>query len=70
METMKKTLVYSRRPEIRRQRVAQCYVAAWMGGEGSLRGECMCVAESLCSSPGTVTTLFINWLSVQSLSRV
>ena len=33
METMKKTLVYSRRPEIRRQRVAQCYVAAWMGGE-------------------------------------
>ena len=25
----------------------------------------MCMAESLCCSPETVTTLFINWLSVQ-----
>ena len=38
---------------------AQCYVAAWTGGE--FRGEWthVCRAESLCSLPETVTTLLI-----------
>ena len=49
---------------------AHCYVAAWR--ERSLGGEwmhvcvcvcvCVCMAESLCCSPGIVTTLFVNQL--------
>ena len=49
---------------------AQCYVAAWMGGE--LVGEWVHVyfmAEFHCS-PETITTLLICFSSVQSLSCV
>ena len=41
---------------------AQCYLAAWMGGE--FRGEwrhVLCVAESLYRIPETVTTLLIGY---------
>ena len=42
---------------------AQHYVAAWMGGEFVGRmNTCVCMAESLCSSPETITTLFVNQL--------
>jgi len=53
---------------------AQCHVAAWMGGE--FRGEWlhlymyiymyMCMAESLCCSPETITTLLIGCTPVQN----
>ena len=33
---------------------AQCYIAAWMGGE---LDTCMCMAESFCCPPETITTL-------------
>ena len=39
---------------------AQCYIAAWMGGEfgGTMTTcVCVCVAELLCYAPGTITTL-------------
>ena len=38
---------------------AQSYVAAWMGGEfgGEWTCVCVCMAESLCCSPGTIITL-------------
>ena len=34
---------------------AQCYVAAWMGGCA-----CVCLAESLCCAPETITRLLIS----------
>ena len=46
---------------------AQCYVAAWMGGE--LRGEWIhvyCMAESLCCPPVTITTLLISCIPIQN----
>ena len=49
---------------------AQCYVAAWMGGEFGEDGTCICVSESLCHSPEASTTLLISYVCVQSLSRV
>ena len=37
---------------------AQCCVAACMGGEsGSRMDPCICMAESLCCPPETITTL-------------
>ena len=37
---------------------AQCFVAAWMGGESGGRmdpgGDCVCMAESLCCPPETL----------------
>ena len=39
---------------------AQCYVASSMGGE--FGGDCIYMAESLCCSFETITTLFVNWL--------
>ena len=39
---------------------AQCYVEAWMGGEFGGERVCVCMAESLHCSPGTVTTLFVD----------
>ena len=38
---------------------AQCYVAAWMGG-GLGENRYMYMAESLCHSPETITTLLIK----------
>jgi len=43
---------------------AQCYVAAWMGREfGGAMDTCICMAESLCCLPETITMLFVNQLS-------
>jgi len=39
---------------------AQCYVVAWMGGDFGENGTCICMDESLCCSPETVTTLLIR----------
>ena len=39
---------------------AQCYVVAWMGGEFGENGTWICMDESLCCSPETVTTLLIR----------
>ena len=40
---------------------AQCYVAAWMGGDlGGRMDPCICMAESLCCLPETITTLLIG----------
>ena len=41
---------------------AQCYVAAWMGGESGKNVICICMAESLHCTPKTVTTLCFSWL--------
>ena len=41
---------------------AQCYVAAWMGGEST----CVCMAESLCCSHETNTTLLISYTPIQN----
>ena len=39
---------------------AQCYVAAWMGRDlGGRMYTCICMAEFLCCSPETITTLFV-----------
>ena len=39
---------------------AQCYVAAWMGGEFGI-----CMVESLCCSPETITTFLIGYTPIQ-----
>ena len=45
---------------------AESYVAAWMGGEiGGRIGTCVCMAESLCCSPETITTLLISYIPIQ-----
>ena len=37
---------------------AQCYMAAWMGGEfGRRMDTCICMAELLCYAPETITTV-------------
>ena len=42
---------------------AQCHVAAWMGGEfGGEWPHVICMAESLCCPPETITTLSANRL--------
>ena len=40
---------------------AQCYVAAWTGVWGSM-DTWLCMAESLCSLPETITTLFVSYI--------
>ena len=42
---------------------AQCYVAAWMGGEfgGEWIHVYVCMAESLCCPSETITTLLISY---------
>ena len=40
---------------------AQCYVAAWMGIDTRI-----CIAESLCCSPETTTTLLIGYALIQN----
>ena len=42
---------------------AQCYAAAWMGGEN---GTCMCISESLCGSPDTITLSLIGYTPIQN----
>ena len=45
----------------------QWYVAAWMGGEfGGRMDTCICMAESLCCLPETITTLLIGYSPVQN----
>ena len=39
---------------------SQCYVAAWMGGEFGI-----CIVESLCCSPETITTFLIGYTPIQ-----
>ena len=47
---------------------AQCYVAAWMGeGSGGERISIyVCMAESLCCLPETITTLLISYTPTQN----
>ena len=41
------------------------YVAAWMGGEFVGRMDtCICMAESLCCPPETITTLLIGYTPI------
>ena len=46
---------------------AQCYLAAWMGGQfwGGV-DTCICMAESLRCSPETTTTLLISYTPTQN----
>ena len=48
----------------------QCCVAAWMGGEFGGEWIHMCMAETLCCSPETITTLFVNWLYPNTKKKV
>ena len=44
----------------------QYYVVAWMGGEfGGRMDTCVCITESLCCLPETITTLFIGYTLTQ-----
>ena len=46
---------------------AQCYVAAWMGeGIWGRMDICVCMAESRCSSPETITTRLMGYTSIQN----
>ena len=47
---------------------AQCYVAAWMGGEfgGEWIHVYVCMDESLCCPPETITTLLISYTPIQN----
>jgi len=47
---------------------AQCYVAAWMGGEfgGEWIHVYVCMAESLCCPSETITTLLISYTPIQN----
>ena len=51
-----KDLLYSRESS------AQCYVAAWMGGE--FGGEWIHVYVWLCCAPETITTLLIGYTPI------
>ena len=53
-----KDLVYST------ENSAQCYVAAWVGGQ--FWGQWIRMAESLLCSPETFTALFISYTLIQS----
>ena len=44
----------------------QCYVAAWMGGVWWRMDTCICMAESLCYPPETITTLLIGYNPIQN----
>ena len=44
---------------------AQSYMAAWMGGKFGEMDTCICVAESLCSPPETITTLIVSCTPIQ-----
>ena len=49
---------------------AQCYVAAWMGGEFGGEWIRVDMAVSLCCSPETITTLFINYNPKQKVLKI
>ena len=38
----------------------------WMGGEFGGESTCICMAESLCGPPKTITTLLIGYTPIQS----
>ena len=42
---------------------AQRHWAAWMGGESGRTDTCVCMAESLCSAPETITMQLISYAS-------
>ena len=48
---------------------AQCHMAAWMGMRLGENDTCICMAESLCSSPETVTTLSSDYTPIQNLKK-
>ena len=49
---------------------AQSYVAAWMGGDFRGRMDtCICMAESLCGSSETMTTLLIGHTPIQNKKK-
>ena len=44
---------------------AQCYVPGWMeAGSGEEWIHVLCVAESLCCPPDTITTLFTDYIPI------
>ena len=44
---------------------AQCYVAAWTGGQlGGEMDTCMCMAELLCCATETITALLFGYNSI------
>ena len=44
---------------------AQCYMAAWMGGEFGVGIDThLCMAESLCCAPEIITTLLIGYTTI------
>ena len=43
----------------------QCYVVAWIGEVWGRMDTRMCVAESLCCSSETITTLLTGYIPVQ-----
>ena len=43
--------------------------AEWEGIWGKM-DTCICMAESLCCLPGTITTLFVNWLYLNTKHKV
>ena len=47
---------------------AKCYVAVWLGGEvgGEWTHIYVCMAESLCCSHETITTLFFSYTPIQN----
>ena len=45
---------------------AQCYIAAWMGGEFGRIDTCIHMTESLCCPPKTITTLLISCIPIQN----
>ena len=47
---------------------AQCYVAAWLGGEFWGRMDtCICMAASVCCLPETITNACISQYKIKSL---
>ena len=52
------------------QNSAQCYLAAWMGGSMRRMGTCICMVESLCCPPESITTLFLVSFSLKKKINV
>ena len=44
---------------------AQCYAAAWMGGQLGREWTRVCMAESFCCPPETLTTLLTDYTPTQ-----
>ena len=49
---------------------AQCYVAAWMGRKFGGEWIRVDMAESLCCSPETITTLLISYIPKQKVLKI